>query len=68
MRNLINIAQKLSNPFKDVLLIDKEKTFTRVLFGAGISLFATVSTGQIHFAMTMLFIGGICLGPQMSDI
>ena len=42
--------------------IDKEKTFTRVLFGAGISLFATVSTGQIHFAMTMLFIGGICLG------
>ncbi len=21
-----------------------------------------VSTGQIHFAMTMLFIGGICLG------
>ncbi|MEC7810162.1 MAG: MFS transporter [Actinomycetota bacterium] len=42
--------------------IDKERTFTRVLFGAGISLFATVSTGQIHFAMTMLFIGGICLG------
>jgi dTMP kinase len=42
--------------------IDKAKTFTRVLFGAGISLFATVSTGQIHFAMVMLFIGGICLG------
>ena len=42
--------------------IDKAKTFTRVLFGAGISLFATVSTGQIHFAMVMLFVGGICLG------
>ena len=42
--------------------IDKAKTFTRVLFGAGISLFATVSTGQIHFAMVMLFAGGICLG------
>ena len=42
--------------------IDKAKTFTRVLFGAGISLFATVSTGQIHFAMVMLFLGGICLG------
>ena len=42
--------------------IDKAKTFTRVLFGAGISLFATVSTGQIHFAMVMLFVGGSCLG------
>jgi dTMP kinase len=42
--------------------IDKAKTFTRVLCGAGISLFATVSTGQIHFAMVMLFVGGICLG------
>ena len=42
--------------------IDKAKIFTRVLFGAGISLFATVSTGQIHFAMVMLFVGGICLG------
>ena len=42
--------------------IYKAKTFTRVLFGAGISLFATVSTGQIHFAMVMLFVGGICLG------
>ena len=42
--------------------IDKAKTFTRVLYGAGISLFATVSTGQIHFAMVMLFVGGVCLG------
>ena len=42
--------------------MDKARTFSNFLFGAGISLFATVSTGQIHFAMTMLFLGGVCLG------